>query len=97
MGFFSRKRRTETTIDEYTRLVKAVAELQASVSRIETEWADTKDQLRKSYQRVERANQRAAALREGAAREDEATPAPPSGPESGIQKQLRLSRAMHGG
>lgn len=37
-----------------------VEHLAATVSRIETEWEDTKDQVRKSYKRIERANQRAA-------------------------------------
>lgn len=32
-----------------------IGRLQATISRIETEWAETKDQVRKSYQRNERA------------------------------------------
>jgi len=41
-------------------LFKRQERLQAVVSRIETEWADTKDQVRRSYQRLEKAGQKAA-------------------------------------
>lgn len=42
-------------------LFRTVERLRAIVSRIETEWGDTKDQLRRSVQRLEKANTRAEA------------------------------------
>lgn len=56
MKVFDRARRDRTELDE---LHGRLARLQADVSRIETEWADTKDQVRRSYQRLEKAAQRA--------------------------------------
>ncbi len=49
--------RVQTRQDE---LFRRQEEMAAVLSRIETEWADTKDQVRRSYQRLERATQRAA-------------------------------------
>jgi len=43
---------------ELDRLIGLVSQLTADVSRIETEWRDTKDQVRRSYQRLEKAAQR---------------------------------------
>lgn len=57
MGVFNRTRHDRTELDE---LHGHVARIRADISRIETEWADTKDQVRRSYQRLERAAQRAA-------------------------------------
>lgn len=45
---------------ELDALLHRVSALQADVTRLETEWADAKDQLRRSYQRMERASQRLA-------------------------------------
>lgn len=39
---------------------RRIEELAAVLSRVETEWSDTKDQVRRSYQRLERAAQRAS-------------------------------------
>ncbi len=49
-------RRLRSRQDE---LFTAIEELRASFSRLETEWADTRDQVRRSYQRLEKAAQRA--------------------------------------
>jgi len=57
MRWFEWPRRAENDVDE---LFKRVERLIAVVSRIETEWADTKDQVRRSYQRLEKAGQNAA-------------------------------------
>lgn len=43
-------------------LFKRLEQLTAVVSRIETEWADTKDQVRRSYQRLEKAGQKAVSF-----------------------------------
>jgi len=56
MRWFDWRRRSEKDVDE---LFKRVERLVAIVSRIETEWGDTKDQVRRSYQRLEKAGQRA--------------------------------------
>jgi hypothetical protein len=94
MSFFRPKRRDTTDLDTYERLVKSVSELRAAVSRIETEWADTKAQVQRSYQRMERANQRAEARLQGPPDEPRQEAARP---ESAIEKQLRLARASRGG
>ncbi len=54
---FDSTKRLNTRLDElYSRLEGVLATLH----RLETEWMDTKDQVRKSYQRLEAAGQRAA-------------------------------------
>jgi hypothetical protein len=55
MRLFERSRESPTEVDD---LFKRVERLAAVVSRIETEWADTKDQVRRSYQRLEKAGQK---------------------------------------
>lgn len=52
---FDRFRRIRTDLDE---LYRAQERLRATVERIETEWGDVKDQVRRSYQRLEKAAQR---------------------------------------
>ncbi len=52
---FDTSRRLRSRQDE---LFTAMEELRAQFSRIETEWADTRDQVRRSYQRLEKAAQR---------------------------------------
>ncbi len=47
--------RHQTTLD----LIEQVAALRGQVRAIETEWDDAKGQIKKAYQRMERANQRA--------------------------------------
>ncbi len=59
MRWFERSRRPESDVDE---LFKRLERLVAVVSRIETEWGDTKDQIRRSYQRLEKAGQKAASV-----------------------------------
>jgi len=56
MGAFDWRRRLQKDQDE---LFKRLEQLTAVISRIETEWADTKNQVRRSYQRLEKAGQRA--------------------------------------
>jgi len=81
-----------TTLDE---LIRRVTLLQADVSRIENEWRDLRDQIRRGYQRLEKAHQRLEA------KEPTPTPASPQivaqerseGPHDKLQ---RLARRAHG-
>lgn len=57
MRWFESRRQPPTETEE---LFKRVERLAAVVSRIETEWADTKDQVRRSYQRLEQAGRAAS-------------------------------------
>lgn len=49
------KARHDTVLD----LIEQVAALRGQVRSIETEWDDVKGQVRKAYQRIEKATQRA--------------------------------------
>jgi len=90
MSLFQRKRRPETDLDTYERLVKRVVLLEADVDRLSREWLDAKAQIKRSYQRLEKAAQRAEAP--APVKEEEAPVA-----ERAIDKQLRLARAARGG
>lgn len=50
-------RRVEKALDT---LLTRIATLEAEVHRLDMEWADSKDQLRRSYQRLEKAGERLA-------------------------------------
>lgn len=90
MSLFKPKRREETSLDTYERLVKRVVMLEADVDRLDREWSDAKAQIKRSYQRLERAAQREAA------KEPEAVPDIPRH-ESNAEKQARLARIARGG
>lgn len=55
MGLFDVSRRLRNDVDE---LFSRIERLKGQLERLETEWGDTKDQLRRSYQRLEKAAQR---------------------------------------
>jgi hypothetical protein len=90
MGFLRPRRRAETAVDDYERLVKRLVILEADVDRLSREWLDAKSQIKRSYQRLEKAIERSEAP---------AQPDPQAAPENerGIDKQLRLARAARGG
>lgn len=56
MRWFYGSRHLETRLNELHGRLEGLA---AVISRLETEWLDTKDQVRKSYQRLEAAARRA--------------------------------------
>lgn len=73
MGLF---RRDETRPDSHSTvldLIEQVAQLRGQVRAMETEWDDMRSQIRKGYQRMERAHQRLEKAKEGDW--DEAEPA----------------------
>lgn len=57
MGRFERTKRLQTDLDA---LWSRIERLTASFERLETEWLDVRDQVRRSYQRLEKAGQRAS-------------------------------------
>lgn len=69
------KKQAQTAHDSLLKLVETlavrVAAVEGQVGALATEWADTRDQLRRSYQRLEKAAQRAEAASE---------PSPPTAP-----------------
>jgi len=84
------KRPAETNWDE---VWGKLARLEAAVSRIETEWGDTKDQVRRSYQRLEKAAQRAEAAAPSVPCPDDC----PEGEEGAPPTLLDKIHAVRGG
>lgn len=60
---FKRKDKLERPRTELDELWARVTALQSDVERLQTAWQDVKDQVRRSYQRLEKAAQRAEARR----------------------------------
>ena len=56
MGLFDTSRRLKRRVDD---LETALLRVTATLEGLATEWQDTKDQVRRSYQRLEKAAQRA--------------------------------------
>ncbi len=87
-----------TTLD----LIEQVAALRGQVRAMETEWDDAKAQIKKAYQRMEKANQRADERLEGNTLPDsdeDHVPerAPPTPSASGFAgKLLELQRLRQG-
>ncbi len=58
-------RRSQTPVDGHERhtvvldLIEQVAYMRGQITALEHDWKSTKEQVRKDYQRVEKANQRA--------------------------------------
>lgn len=77
MRWFGSPRRSENEVEA---LHKRVERLTAVVSRIETEWGDTKDQVRRSYQRLEAAARKA----------EPRVPSPPPDPERELAARASL-------
>ncbi len=94
---FSLFRRTETPSDGPDRhaltldLIEQVAELRGRVRGMEAEWESIRIQIRKDYQRMEKAHDRLEAKRGG----DDADPKEPSEPAvelHGFAKKLKEAR-----
>lgn len=94
--FSKPERQPSTGRDPFERLSRRVALLEGEVERLETAWQGTKDELRRSYQRLEKANQRAAS-REAPELELESVHPEVNGHETAHQKQVRLALAARGG
>lgn len=92
---FSLLRRTETLPDASKRhevtlgLIEQVTELRGRVRAMETEWDDIRLQIKKGFQRMEKANQRAEARAEESD-DDESPPVPTNDgpPLQGFAKKL---------
>ncbi len=81
--------RHQTTLD----MIEQVTALRGQVRALEAEWLDMRDQLKKSYQRMEKANERAEkrlAKQEELAQEELLDPEPvvPVVPLRGFAKKL---------
>lgn len=92
MSLFQRQRRAETDLDMWERLMRRFAELESRMDRLEVGWKDTRDQVKRSYQRLEKAAQRA----ESSSREEEPTPPELELPLTGPAKQEQLARLFNG-
>ncbi len=81
--------RHQVTLD----LIESVAALRGQVRALEAEWDDMRTQIRKGYQRMEKAHERANPEKEPKA-EDESQHEiswPPAGPASGFMDKLKKS------
>ena len=84
------ERHVKTALDD---LLKRQAVLDAEITRIALEWEDVKHQVRRSYQRLEKANERAEA-REGNG-EAKSPCEDPQNPSSGLGAGGFLSTYMN--
>jgi len=94
-------RRPQTPPDESQRhtatldLIEQVAYMRGQINALEDDWKKVKEQVRKDYQRVEKANQRAERRLEGFddADEDQTPPAAKVEPElRGFARKLQEMR-----
>lgn len=93
---FKRKDKLERPRTELDELWARVTALQSDVERLQTSWEDTKDQVRRSYQRLEKAAQRAEARRLDDEAGHQVELEARTEAESPEQKQLRLWRRSSG-
>lgn len=93
-------RRSQTPQDGLRPLVEDVllrlANCEGQLSAMRTEWQDTKDQVRRSYQRMEKASERLQARQEVSAETETAPGSPASVDEVEAYRALRARRNGRG-
>lgn len=96
MGLFRRNETGEDRHDRLLDLIEQVTELRSRVRTIESEWDDMRAQIRKGYQRMEKAYERGQAKSAPVAIEEEVAEAAPEGPTSGFVRKLHQYREKLG-